>query len=157
MLINTARSLVWKSGRINFRQIGRIEEIFCDMTRRVKVLVTHHPFDLPENYSHTDLVGRAHHAMAQIARCNIDLLLAGHFHVSHAGGTAARYQIPGHSAIFVQAGTVSTRQRGEANSFNVIGIAPDRIGVERYACGLGSRAFHLASAHEFRCTEAGWK
>lgn len=151
--MNTARSLIWKSGRINFRQIGRIEERFCGVSARVKVLVTHHPFDLPESYNRTDLVGRAHHAMVQIARCGIDLLLAGHFHLSHTGHTASRYQIPGHSAIFVQAGTMSTRGRGESNSFNTIRIERSRILVERYAANTG---FHLVSEDSFRCTPAGW-
>jgi 3',5'-cyclic AMP phosphodiesterase CpdA len=121
----------------------------------VKVLVTHHPFDLPESYNRGDLVGRAHQAMIQIARCGIDLLLAGHFHLSHAGRTALRYQIPGHSAIFVQAGTMSTRVRGEENAFNVIHADRSEIAVERYACDGGDE-FRRMSTDLFRCTADGW-
>lgn len=154
--INTARSLVWKNGRVNVRQIARIEERFCEVRGPVKVLVTHHPFDLPEHYSHRDLVGRAHQAMARIARCGIDLLLAGHFHVSHTGHTAERYQIPGHSAIFVQAGTISTRGRGEPNSFNAIRIHRDRIEVSRYSRETTDEEFHAVGEEAFRCTPDGW-
>jgi 3',5'-cyclic AMP phosphodiesterase CpdA len=154
--INTARSLIWKNGRVNVRQINRIEERFCDARDVVKVLVTHHPFDLPEQHGRGDLVGRAHHAMVQIARCNIDLLLAGHFHVSQSGRTAARYQIPGHSAIFVQAGTISTRARGEANSFNALGIEKNRVLVERYALSADGE-FRPLSEQAFVCTPLGWK
>lgn len=153
--INTARSLVWKNGRINYRQITRIEDHFCDLRGRVKVLVTHHPFDLPESYNRRDLVGRAHQAMMQIARCGIDLLLAGHFHLSHAGRTAVRYQIPGHSAIFVQAGTLSTRVRGEENSFNAIHTDETSITVDRYTCDGGDE-FRPLSTESFRCTPDGW-
>lgn len=153
--INTARSLIWKSGRVNFRQISRIEERFCAVAGVVKVLVTHHPFDLPEHFSRRDLVGRAHHAMVQIARCGIDLLLAGHFHVTHSGRTASRYQIPGHSAIFVQAGTMSTRRRGESNSFNSLVIRKDVITVARYTAETGED-FHPISEESFRCTPEGW-
>jgi hypothetical protein len=91
----------------------------------------------------------------EIARCGIDLLLAGHFHLSKTGHTATRYQIPGHSAIFVQAGTISTRGRGESNSFNAIRIDREHIVVERYACEPGSR-FHAVSKDSFRSTSSGW-
>jgi len=152
--INTARSMVWKNGRVNLRQITRIEERFCEVNGPLKVLVTHHPFDLPEPYSRRDLVGRAHQAMIKIARCGIDLLLAGHYHVSHSGPTAARYQIPGHSAIFVQAGTISTRARGESNSFNAIQIAPRQITVQRYS--TTNAAFHPVEEQRFHRTPTGW-
>ncbi len=154
--INTARSLIWKNGRINIRQIARIEERFCEVSGRVKILVTHHPFDLPEDYRARDLVGRAPQAMARMARCNIDLLLAGHFHISHSGRTAVRYPIPGHSAVFVQAGTISTRGRGEANSFNKIEIEKNRISVERYSHAAHERRFHALTRESFECTSSGW-
>jgi 3',5'-cyclic AMP phosphodiesterase CpdA len=154
--INTARSLVWKSGRVNFRQMARIEERFCELGGRVKILVTHHPFDLPEHHSRHDLVGRAHHAMVKIARCGIDLLLAGHFHVSQTGHTASRYQIPGHSAIFVQAGTISTRGRGESNSFNTIRIGRETTVVERYSREHADAGFRVGSKESFRRTPGGW-
>lgn len=154
--INTARSLVWKNGRVNLRQMEVIEERFCEFKGGVKMLVTHHPFDLPPNYSQRDLVGRARLAMAKIARCNIDLLLAGHFHLSHIGHTAVRYQIPGHSAIFVQAGTLSTRGRGELNSFNRLEIDGKRITVERLTFQADEGKFHTHSREEFTCGSDGW-
>ena len=54
----------------------------------LKVVVTHHPFDLPDQPGDVDLVGRAREAMAVFSRCGVDLLLSGHFHVSQAGSTA---------------------------------------------------------------------
>ncbi|MDP8982709.1 MAG: metallophosphoesterase, partial [Acidobacteriota bacterium] len=132
--INTARSLIWKNGRVNHRQIACIRERFCETpSGRIKILVTHHPFDLPERYTSSDLVGRAGLAMATIASCSVDLLLAGHFHLSNAGETAFRYGMHGHSAIFIQAGTLSKRGRGEANSFNAIRVGGDEIVIERFA------------------------
>lgn len=154
--INTARSLVWKNGRVNMRQLDVIEERFCEYKRVVKILVTHHPFDLPAQYERRDLVGRARQAMAKIARCNVDVLLAGHFHVSHAGSTAVRYQIPGHSAIFIQAGTISTRGRGEPNSFNRIQIDRQQVIVERFTLRAGEDRFQPHSREEFDCTINGW-
>src|ERR1044071_923631 len=58
--VNTARSSVFKGGRINKIQVGRLREKFCSLADEVvKVVVTHHPFDLPEGYHESDLVGRA--------------------------------------------------------------------------------------------------
>ena len=51
-------------------------------------------------------------AMGHLAAVGADLFLAGHIHVSHVGHTAERYRIEGHSALVVQAGTMSTRGRG---------------------------------------------
>ena len=46
--LNTARSLTIKGGRINEQQIAWLKEKLCGLgTMTVKVVVTHHPFDLP--------------------------------------------------------------------------------------------------------------
>src|SRR5215211_7176008 len=131
--VNTARSAVFKGGRINKSQVVRLREKFCSLEDRVvKAVVTHHPFDLPEGHNERDLVGRAKMAMTDLADCGADLFLAGHLHISHLGHTK-RYNIHGHSALVVQAGTAtSTRERGEANSFNFLRIAFPEITVERF-------------------------
>jgi 3',5'-cyclic AMP phosphodiesterase CpdA len=156
--VNTARSLTWKGGRINQVQISRIEERLCPVSDgKTKIVVTHHPFDLPESYNPGELVGRAKLAMARLAHCGVDLLLAGHFHVSHMGRTALRYKIAGHSAIFVQAGTAtSTRGRGEVNSFNVIRIDRPRMEVEHLRWQPGRGEFAVALTEQFRHTAQGW-
>jgi 3',5'-cyclic AMP phosphodiesterase CpdA len=156
--VNTARSLTFKGGRINEDQIARIREELCGADSDViKIVVTHHPFDLPEGYSDRDLVGRAQMAMTGLADCGADLFLAGHLHVSHTGHTAKRYNIRGHSALVVQAGTASsTRGRGEANSFNVIRIHRPNITVERLTWQPASSAFALSGEENFRHTSDGW-
>ncbi|MDX6529037.1 MAG: hypothetical protein QOH41_1327 [Blastocatellia bacterium] len=156
--VNTARSLTFKGGRINEDQIARIREELCTAgSELIKIVVTHHPFDLPEGYSDRDLVGRAQMAMTDLADCGADLFLAGHLHVSHTGHTAKRYNIRGHSALVVQAGTASsTRGRGEANSFNVIRINRPNISVERMTWQPASSAFVLSGEENFRHTSDGW-
>ncbi len=154
--LNTTRASLLKNGRVNLHQIARIEERFCEAPQLVKTVVTHHPFDLPEAYGRRKLVGGAHLAMAKIAGCGIDLLLAGHYHVSHTGHTATRYHIPGHSAIFVQAGTLSKRFRGEPNSFNTILIDGEQITVRRYSSHSAAPGFHPWAEECFKRTEEGW-
>jgi len=157
--VNTARSLTRKFGRVNERQVAQLRERLCSYGVEVlKVVVTHHPFDLPAGADEREIVGRARMAMEALASCGTDLLLAGHMHVSQTGRTAERYQISGHSALFVQAGTAtSTRGRGEANSFNVIRLKHPHIQVERHVWQAEAGRFAAANAETFRRTPEGWE
>ncbi len=156
--INTARSLTIKDGRINKEQVASMRARLCPLSADIiKIIVTHHPFDLPVGYDDRELVGRARMAMEAFAGCGADMLLAGHLHVSHTGHTAERYRISGHSALVVQAGTAtSTRGRGEDNSFNLIRIDPPRIEVERFTWNLEQGTFAISAAEHFQHTSDGW-
>src|SRR5258708_38228365 len=104
--VNTARSLTVKGGRVNPKQVASNREKLCPLSDDVvKIVVTHHPFDLPEVHHESDLAGRAEMAMTSLAECGADVFLAGHLHLSHTGHTAKRYKIKRHSALVVQAGT----------------------------------------------------
>ena len=155
--VNTARSLVFKGGRINRSQVSRLRAEFCALgSRVVKIIVTHHPFDLPEGHDKRDLVGRAKMALTGLAECGADLFLAGHLHISHTGHTK-RYNIRGHSALVVQAGTAtSTRERGEANSFNVLRILYPSITVERFEWNPRTSSFAVSSRERFEQSPDGW-
>lgn len=155
--LNSARSATFGRGRLNADQIdratGRLRAVDPHL---VKIIVTHHPFDLPDGHGAEHLVGRAKLAMAQFASAGADLFLAGHLHVSHIGRTAERYNIAGHSALVVQAGTLSARLRGEANSFNVLRVNRPEIAIARWTWDGARRAFVEASARDFRHTDEGW-
>ncbi len=156
--VNTARSLTFKGGRINEEQVEWMRErLAAANPAAVKVIVTHHPFDLPEGHDERQLVGRARMAMETLARHGADLFLAGHLHVSHTTHSATRYKIKGHSALVVQAGTAaSARGRGEENSFNVVRIDRPNIAVERFEWQPGSEGFALASSERFHHSSEGW-
>lgn len=156
--VSTARSFTIKGGRINQEQVHWMRDRFCSFDPEiVKIVVTHHPFDLPEGHDERSLVGRARMAMEGLADCGADVFLAGHLHVSHTTHSAIRYKIKGHSALVIQAGTAtSERGRGEANSFNVIRIERPKISVERLEWLPESGVFAPAEIENFRHTPDGW-
>jgi len=158
MGVNTARSLTIKGGRINQEQVAWMSERLCACDPEVvKIVVTHHPFDLPEGGDERQLVGRSRMAMEALASCGADVFLAGHLHISHTSHSAKRYQIKGHSALVVQAGTAtSTRGRGEANSFNIIRVDRPRISVERLEWKPEQAEFVPAMHEEFSHSPDGW-
>ena len=156
--LNTARSSTIKHGRINAQQIARLRARLQPLDPHVlKVVVTHHPFDLPDHYESSNLVGRASAAMAMFASSGVDLLLAGHMHASHAGNTGLRYEIDGYSAVAVQAGTAtSTRRRTEPNAFNLIRITSSQIVIQQFVCASGSTAFSPSETRSFERSQTGW-
>nr|WP_314547342.1 metallophosphoesterase family protein [uncultured Massilia sp.] len=149
--LNTARSLTFKDGRVNKEQVAKIRETLSGLDPKMtRVVVTHHPFDLPEGSEERDLVDRAAMAMDVFKDLGVDLLMAGHLHLSHAGNTQARYKISEYAALVVQAGTAtSTRGRGEVNSFNVIRIEPQRIEVDRYGWDTVHNQFQVMATEKF--------
>lgn len=155
--VNTARSLTWKDGRINRRQLEKLRQTLQALpARRTKIVVTHHPFDLPAGASGR-VVGQSRRAMKTLAECRVDLLLAGHFHIADTTQTAKRYNMPGSSAIIVSAGTsTSTRGRGQPNSLNVIQIDQPRLTIERRTWRPHSGLFDVLSVELFRRTAEGW-
>jgi 3',5'-cyclic AMP phosphodiesterase CpdA len=156
--VNTARSNVFKGGRINMEQVEAIKARLCELPEGItKIVVTHHPFDAPKDSAHEDqIVGRARKALEELAGCGADLLLAGHLHASAVSHTADRYSIAGLSALVVQAGTAtSTRQRGEPNSFNALRVQSDHIEVDRYI--WSDDDFVVATTQAFDHDPRGWK
>ena len=156
--INTARSLTFKDGRINKEQVAKMREELAGLDPGIiRVVVTHHPFDLPRNAGDNDLVNRAPMAMAAFAECGVDLLLAGHLHLSHADSTAERYPFSEYAALVIQAGTAtSKRARGEVNSFNAIRVEPTRVEVDRYGWDVRAARFAKVSTESFTRSGGVW-
>ncbi|MGI8819769.1 MAG: metallophosphoesterase family protein [Chthoniobacterales bacterium] len=155
--VNTARAFTWKDGRINRGQLARLRAALEPLdSGRTKIVVTHHPFDLPAG-THGQVVGRSRLSIKTLAECGVDLLLAGHFHIADIGSTATRYDIPGYSALIVSSGTsTSTRGRGQPNSLNVIRVDRTRVTIERHVWQPQANNFDLFSTENFAKLETGW-
>jgi 3',5'-cyclic AMP phosphodiesterase CpdA len=159
--VNTARALTWKGGRINHTQIEWVRTRFCAIPASVvRVVVVHHPLDLPEAWGKADRAKRSRRAFREWAECGVDLILAGHIHRAFAGaghrhegfagGETEMLRIGAHRAIVVQAGTaISTRGRGEPNSFNTVEVSATAISVERHVWNTQSGKFHISERREF--------
>ena len=130
--LNTARSFTWKGGGVSEAQLARAERKLRGLKAGVvKILVTHHP--LPQ--------------LGRLARCGVDVQVAGHLHATSIGAT---------SALLVQAGTAtSSRTREEPNSFNLLRIGGAHIEIEHYA--LRGGCFERGEARTFQRQERGWR
>ena len=133
--INTARSLTFKDGRIDRKQMALIRERFRDVPDdRTKILVTHHPLiamPIVED-GLSEEVGRHEDALEAVCDAGVHLLLAGHFHRSFSGSARAMVKKTG-PALVIQAGTAtSVRLRaGEAQSFNLVdAVRNDAVDVQ---------------------------
>ena len=111
--INTARSFVFKGGRVSKAQLARVARELCPLNGDItKIVVTHHPYM----------------GLEPLARCGVDILMAGHLHDAHVVERA-----PGMLALMVQAGTAtSSRTREEPNSFNLLRVSRGRVEVEQH-------------------------
>jgi 3',5'-cyclic AMP phosphodiesterase CpdA len=156
--LNSARAFPFHGGgRLNQRQVARAAaRLKAAPEGLVKIVVTHHPFDLPETHGDEHLIGRSDMAMRQLADAGADVFLAGHLHVSHVGHTAERYRIAGHSALVVQAGTISTRGRGELNTINVLRLTRTQIEIERHTWDESGHVFQGTWKKVFHRTPDGW-
>ena len=88
---SAAGGLQQKGGRINEEQADEAAAWLRKIDPSViKIVVTHHPFDLAETFGPRHLVGRAKMALGRLVSAGASVLLAGHFHKAYTGGTAQR-------------------------------------------------------------------
>lgn len=156
--INTARARNVKNGGINVEQIKKIETWFALFPSSLtKILVMHHPIDLPIISQVRKLLPRAESVMKQFSEQSIDLYLSGHYHTSSAITTGERYILPEYSAVAVQAGTLSKRMRGEVPSFNVLKIEKQIIEVRSWQWNTIENTFASYGVSIFTCEIGKWR
>ncbi len=155
--INTARSNVFKGGRINVEQVSRARKIFHEVgPERLRVLVTHHPFP-QAGKARGGEVGRADMALRKLHDLTPDVLLAGHMHTHEIGTTVQGDPLGGPDSLVVQAGTAtSVRTRGEQNSFNLLYLERNAVRVCRYDWNPTQTVFAPATPRRYRRDGDRW-
>ncbi|MBV0913872.1 metallophosphoesterase family protein [Anianabacter salinae] len=149
--INTVNRFSWQRGRFRGRHRARVAAAFSDAGERVRVVVLHHPLEHgPETQKR--LMKGAGKALRALEDAGADIVLSGHLHNAFAAPFLAA---PG--LLFVQAGTgLSTRLRGETNTFNLLTLSRARIGIEVWRAGADA-VFAPSGEMVFDRAETGWK
>jgi 3',5'-cyclic AMP phosphodiesterase CpdA len=156
--LNSTRSFTTKHGRLRPGDVAAVCEKMAHLTGRItRVVVCHHPFDLPARHTQRDLIRSAGSAMRAFVDSRVDVILSGHLHLGYTTHTTERYPSPQHSALIVQAGTaISNRRRGEKNSFNVLRIHAGNLMVERFVWDVEVQSYASFSSEEYTRTATGW-
>jgi 3',5'-cyclic AMP phosphodiesterase CpdA len=155
--INTVRLLSTKDGRINRTQVERACQQFSRANAAaIRVVVTHHPMDVPAEDTKHPTLTRARMAMAGFAGCGVDLFLSGHLHTGLSLASSARYPLPGYSAVVAHAGTgTSTRTRRQPNGWNLIRLAPSLIELQQMS--WNGKKFAPTHFERYEKSNEGWK
>ena len=126
--ITTAHGLTHKNGRVTREMANKVCRTLSASPASWKILVAHHPFVIPHGVDEPPVKG-ADFAMPQFEHCGVDVILGGHLHVAHASDVAG-FRSEDHKVICVAAGTaISTRLRGEPNSYNRLVIDGEMLTV----------------------------
>lgn len=161
--LNSVRKFLGSEGSLRMKEVRDAKSHLHKVSgTKVKIIVSHHPFDIPQEkkaltHWRDSIVGGAKKAVKLLAEENADIFLSGHLHFSHVGDTTLRYNIDEYRALIVQAGTtISTRAEKEPVSFNVLTIDRPHIVVESYFGNAHAPHFDLTATSRFVEHPHGW-
>lgn len=147
--VNTVNRFAWQQGRIPRRALARVRAAFAGAGGAARIVVVHHPLELTPGAEKPIMEG-AGEALEGFSAAGAEIVLSGHLHSTHI---APFLRVPG--LLFVQAGTLSTRTRGEENSFNCLDLSPGRAEVAAFAIDEQGD-FRQGRRAVFRRAGPGW-
>lgn len=148
--VNTVNPLAWQQGRFRASARARVARMFQAHPAPLRLVALHHPLEHgPE--THKRPMRGASAALAGLAEGGTQIVLSGHLHRAASGPVRAA---PG--LLLIEAGTgLSTRQRGEENSFNLLDW--EAGGALRVTTYTADRAgFSPGSTVRFHRNEGHW-
>ncbi|MGW8193310.1 MAG: metallophosphoesterase family protein [Desulforhopalus sp.] len=152
--INTVRRsgsfLDWSRGRVSDEQVRLMVGYFNKGDEdKMRVVVAHHPFWLPDEYSHRHLVGGRDRAFTSIKQAGGDIILSGHVHLAYT------HLLEG--VIISHAGTAISNRltAGIRNSFKVVRGDRKMVGVETWKWNTAS--FAISELLSFTRIDGEWK
>ncbi len=115
--LTTPHKLRTVEGKISGQELLRVSEIFKKSgTHKIKILACHHPIF----NSRKEPKLKPELRVESLLALNPDVILSGHFHLNSLEQMTTK---DGHPVVHLSAGSaISSRLRGEANSFNMIEI-----------------------------------
>jgi len=158
--ITTAHARTVAGGKLSPEAQAQIQKLWIDQpSKKLKVLVSHHPFEAFTTQKPDQRVGfRSHLPTDVLLKAAPDLLLSGHLHQSVAAISAQVFPTVHRSMVCAQAGSaISTRLRVETNAFNRIELQSNFIRVEKFWLDDQTMKFSKQSEQAFVLTETGWQ
>lgn len=128
--VNTVNRFAWQRGRLSARRIARACEGFGVAGDRARIAVLHHPLQHGAGVRKRLMQG-ADAGLRGFAECGARIVLSGHLHNTVIAPMRAWPEL-----LFVQAGTcLSSRVRGEPNTFNLLDLDGPDVRIARWAAG----------------------
>lgn len=152
--INTARrfgdDFDWSRGGVNAEQLIAVDAALESAeVDQLRLLVTHHPFWLPEPYAHRGLIDGRDEALPHLREAGVDLILSGHIHVAFA------HVLDGMIISHAGTGTSNRLLPEYPNSFNV--VRGDRRQLSITLMEWDDEAFVEAGKEWFSRVEGEWE
>lgn len=159
--VNSARPggwyLDWSRGRLSGRQLIQMRSRFKTAgSAALRVLVVHHPPAAPPQGTRRHLIDRRPALFGALNEAGVDLVLAGHFHLSYAVPVKLPGVHPRHCLLSVTSTATSHRLKGEPNGFHV--IEGNRRHLQVQAWSWKGDAYQPASEWNFaRADDGDWQ